>query len=119
MPPRPAAGLGGLQGQAATAPPRTQGVAITQDQQGPWWVPPGTDYRFTPRSKYRPRTLGAGQKISTTNVTCAVPRAGVISCKTPNRAFIISRGWHKFYWPKGDTAHSKNPKARYLPANLR
>lgn len=109
----------GCQGRPATAPPRTRGVAITNDLQGPLWVPPGTTYRFGSRAGYRAPALQVGQRISVGNTVCARPRADVVSCATPNRAFILSPAWHKFYYPTGDTRHSANPAPRYLPAHLR
>lgn len=115
--PRP--GSVACKGRPATAPPRTVGVAITNDQQGPWWVPPGTTYRFGSQAGFRAPVLRVGQRISAAGSTCAVPRNGVVSCATANRAFILSPRWHKFYYPAGDRAHSKNPAPRYLPAHLR
>ncbi|UQE75005.1 hypothetical protein MYK68_20335 [Gordonia sp. PP30] len=115
--PRP--GSVACQGHPYTAPPGTQGVAITNDAQGPWWVPPGTNYTFGSRAGFRAPVLKVGQKISVANVTCAVPRRNVVSCASPNRAFILSRAWHKFYYPRGDRAHSANPAPKYLPARLR
>lgn len=109
----------GCKGRPATAPPGTQGVAITNDQQGPLWVPPGTTYRFGSRAGFRAPALKVGQRITVGNTVCARPRAQVVSCATNNRAFILSPAWHKFYYPRGDTRHSANPAPRYLPAHLR
>lgn len=106
-------------GRPATAPPRTRGVAITNDLNGPSWVPPGTTYRFGSQAGFRAPVLKVGQRITVANTVCAVPRRNVVSCATNNRAFILSRGWHKFYYPKGDRRHSANPAPKYLPARLR
>ena len=109
----------GCSGGAATAPRGVKGVTISGDMQGPQWVPPGTTYRFGSRVGFRAPVLSVGKRIRVWNITCAVPRANVVSCTTPNRAFAISPAWHRFVYPKGDRAHSKNPKAKYLPAHLR
>lgn len=115
----PQPGSVACKGHPATAPSGVIGVAITNDAQGPWWVRPGTNYTFGSRAGFRAPVLNAGQKISIANVTCAVPRKNVVSCATNSRAFILSRGWHKFYYPRGDRAHSANPAPRYLPPSLR
>lgn len=115
----PQPGSVACKGRPATAPPRTQGAGITNDLQGPWWIPPGTTYRFGSQAGFRAPALKVGQRISVANTVCAVPRANVVSCATPNRAFILTRAWHKFYYPKGDRAHSANPAPKYLPARLR
>ncbi|MFM9378865.1 hypothetical protein [Gordonia sp. VNK21] len=107
------------QGKPATAPPHTTGVAIVASQSGPWWVPPNTTFRWGSRAGFRTPVLHVGERVTVGNVACARPRSGVVSCASPNRAFIIARGWHKFYYPKGATDHSKNPPARYLPKSLR
>ncbi|MFZ2512802.1 MAG: hypothetical protein WAW85_17110 [Gordonia sp. (in: high G+C Gram-positive bacteria)] len=109
----------GCQGRPATAPPGITGVAITNDLQGPLWVPPGTTYRFGSQAGFRAPVLNVGQRISVGTTVCARPRANVVSCATSNRAFILSPAWHKFYYPKGDNRHSSNPAPRYLPAQLR
>lgn len=97
-------------GRPATAPRGTQGVAITNDAQGPWWVPPGTTFRFTSRAGFRAPVLGVGKRITVNNVACAVPAPNVVSCATPNRAFVLRKGSHRFYFPPGDRAHSPNPR---------
>lgn len=112
-------GYVGCQGKPATAPPGTRGTAISGDQQGPWWVKPGTTYRFTARSNFGAPALGVGNRITVNGVTCTAPTADRIACTTGARGFILSPGWHKFYYPAGDTAHSKNPAPRYLPERLR
>ncbi|WP_235831373.1 hypothetical protein [Gordonia zhaorongruii] len=106
-------------GHSATAPRGVRGVAITGDMQGPQWIPPGTTYRFGSRAGFRAPVLKTGTRVSVGNTTCAVPRRGVVACSTPNRAFALNRAWHRFYYPRGDTSHSRNPKSRYLPAHLR
>ncbi|WP_345314323.1 hypothetical protein [Gordonia alkaliphila] len=115
--PRP--GSVACQGRPATAPPRTKGVAITNDLQGPLWVPPGTTYRFGSQAGFRAPVLKVGQRITVAGTVCAVPRRNVVSCATNNRAFILSRAWHKFYYPKGDRRHNANPAPKYLPPHLR
>ncbi|GAC59030.1 hypothetical protein GOHSU_71_00030 [Gordonia hirsuta DSM 44140 = NBRC 16056] len=115
----PQPGSVACKGRPATAPPNTRGVAITNDLQGPLWVPPGTTYRFGSEAGFRAPVLKVGQRIQVADAVCAVPRAGVVSCATNNRAFILSRAWHKFYYPKGDRRHSANPAPKYLPARLR
>ncbi|MFT4088601.1 MAG: hypothetical protein QM658_15875 [Gordonia sp. (in: high G+C Gram-positive bacteria)] len=106
-------------GRPATAPPNTVGVSIVGDQQGPWWVAPGTTFRFGSVTGFRAPVLKVGQRITFANTTCAVPRRNVVACASTNRAFILSRGWHKFYFPRYDRAHSKNPAPKYLPPRLR
>lgn len=106
-------------GRPATAPPATRGVAITNDLQGPLWVPPGTTFRLGSQAGFRAPALKVGHRISVGNTVCARPRANVVSCATNNRAFILSPAWHKFYYPAGDNRHSANPAPRYLPAHLR
>lgn len=111
------AGSVACQGKPATAPPNTLGVSVTNDSQGPWWVPPGTTFRFGSQAGFRAPVLRPGQRIVTNNVVCAVPRSGVVSCATNNRAFILSPQWHKFYGPR--SYRNGNPAPRYLPAHLR
>lgn len=110
-------------GTPATAPPGTQGVIIAADQQGPWWVTPkgifGPNTQLTPKSGFRPPTLGVGKRITVTGTTCTVPRPNAVACATGARAFILAHGFHKFYYPAGDTAHNANPAPQYLPASLR
>lgn len=113
----------GCQGRPATAPPVIQGAAITADAQGPWWVPEpdlltGTSYRFGSTSGFRPPRLSVGTQVTIAGVTCTVPSATQVACRTGNRALIFSPGFHKFYYPAGDTAHNGNPAPRYLPASL-
>lgn len=113
----------GCQGRPATAPPGVQGAAITADAQGPWWVPKpdlltGTSYRFGSTSGFRPPRLSVGARVTIAGVTCTVPSATQVACRTGNRALIFSPGFHKFYYPAGDAAHNGNPAPRYLPASL-
>ncbi|MGV9480561.1 hypothetical protein [Gordonia aichiensis] len=114
----------GCQGRPATAPPGTQGAAITADAQGPWWVPSpglltGTTYRFGSTTGFRAPRLGVGTRVTIAGVTCTVPSAAEVACRTGNRALIFAPGFHKFYFPAGDTAHNENPAPRYLPAAMR
>ncbi len=109
----------GCQGHPATAPPRVRGAAISGDQQGPWWVPDTSDYRFGAPSGFAPPTLPVGGRVTIAGVTCTAPGPGVAACRTGSRALIFTRAWHKFYFPAGDTAHSANPAPRYLPPSLR
>ncbi|MDL9935308.1 hypothetical protein QSJ18_00975 [Gordonia sp. ABSL1-1] len=119
----------GCQGRPATAPANAIGAAITGDQQGPWWVingQLGTTYRFAPRSGFRPPLLRVGQRVTIAGTTCTVPRPSAVACRTGERAFIFTPGWHKFFFPSWDTlgpgnnavAHSPNPAPRYLPPRL-
>lgn len=108
----------GCQGHPATAPPDVRGAAISGDQQGPWWVPPATTYRFGAPSGFRPPTLPIGSRVTLYGVTCTAPRADVVACRTGSRAMIFTPGWHKFFFPSGDIAHSPNPAPRYLPPRL-
>jgi hypothetical protein len=108
----------GCQGRPATAPPTVRGVAISGDQQGPWWVPDWSDYRFGAPSGFRPPTLAVGTRVTIAGVTCTAPRPDTVACRTGARAFILTSAWHKFFFPSGDTAHSANPAPRYLPARL-
>ncbi|MFI8772639.1 hypothetical protein ACIGKQ_10815 [Gordonia sp. NPDC062954] len=108
----------GCQGHPATAPAGIRGAAISGDQQGPWWVPPATTYRFDAPSGFVPPTLSVGSRVTLYGVTCTAPRADVVACRTGSRALIFTPGWHKFFFPSGDTAHSPNPAPRYLPPRL-
>lgn len=124
----------GCQGAPATAPSptpgaktlgaKTLGAAITADQQGPWWVRTGflytPSYKFGPNSGFRPPLLRVGQSLTAAGVTCTVPRADEVACRTGGRALIFTPAWHKFYWPAWDTqGHSANPAPQYLPPRLR
>ncbi|MEJ9076819.1 hypothetical protein WKY82_00205 [Gordonia malaquae] len=97
-------------GRTKSAPPRTVGVAITGDMQGPHWIPRGTSYRFGSRAGFRAPVLTPGQRITSANVTCAVPRRGVVICSTVNRAFVLTSATHRFYYPHGDRRHDRNPR---------
>ncbi|MEE3852111.1 hypothetical protein VZC37_17345 [Gordonia sp. LSe1-13] len=108
----------GCQGHPATAPPQVRGAAISGDQQGPWWVPPGTTYRFGAPTGFRPPTLSVGSRVTLYGVTCTAPRRDTVACRTGSRALIFTPGWHKFFFPSGDSAHSPNPAPRYLPPRL-
>lgn len=108
----------GCQGKPATAPPGTRGVAISGDQQGPWWVPETSDYRFDAPSGFRAPSLPVGKRVTYSGATCTAPRPDTVACRTGGRAFILQPGWHKFYYPGGDTAHDGNPAAHYLPPRL-
>ncbi|MGV9709578.1 hypothetical protein ACWDTI_02810 [Gordonia sp. NPDC003424] len=109
----------GCAGHPATAPPDARGVAISGDQQGPWWVPDWSNYRFVAPSGFRPPPLPVGSGVTIYGTTCLAPRPDTIACRTGGRAFILQPGWHKFYYPAGDTAHSANPAPQYLPPALR
>nr|EMP11769.2 hypothetical protein ISGA_2523 [Gordonia sp. NB41Y] len=112
----------GCQGRPATAPRNALGAAIAGDQQGPWWVQPGLGdptYRFGSKTGFRPPQLRVGQRVTIGGVTCTVPRADTVACRTGARALIFTPGWHKFFFPAWDTkAHSANPAPRYLPPRL-
>ncbi|MFW0786123.1 hypothetical protein AAFP35_16570 [Gordonia sp. CPCC 206044] len=108
----------GCQGRPATAPPTARGAAISGNQQGPWWVPDWSNYRFAAPSGFRAPTLPVGQRVTVAGVTCTAPRPDVVACRTGARAMILTPAWHKFFFPSGDTAHSPNPSPRYLPARL-
>lgn len=111
----------GCQGRPATGPPNALGVAIAGDQSGPWWVATGLGaptYRFGSTAGFRPPVLGVGQRVTIAGVTCTVPRADAVACRTGARAVIYTPGWHKFFYPSGDRAHSGNPAPRYLPPRL-
>lgn len=95
-------------GRPASAPAGVLGVAITHDLQGPWWVRPGSNFRFTSRAGFPAKTLGVGSRITANNVVCAAPRPGTVTCASQNRAFTLSRGSYRFYAPPGDRAHSPN-----------
>ncbi|GEE00739.1 hypothetical protein nbrc107696_11850 [Gordonia spumicola] len=97
-------------GKTKTAPPRTVGVSITGDMQGPYWIPRGTSYRFGSAVGFRAPVLHVGQRITVANVSCAVPKSGVIACSTINRAFVLTPSTHRFYYPRGDRRHDGNPK---------
>lgn len=109
----------GCQGHPATAPPTARGVAISGDQQGPWWVPDWSNYRVAAPSGFRAPTLAVGTRVTIYGTTCTAPKRDTIACRTGGRAFILSPGWHKFYYPAGDTAHDANPAPRYMPPSLR
>ncbi|GAC66890.1 hypothetical protein [Gordonia soli] len=112
----------GCRGKPATAPPGTLGVAISGDQQGPWWVINRPDnrptYRFAIPSGFRPPQLAVGKRITFGGTTCTAPRPDVVACRTGGRALILTPSWHKFFFPARDTAHSANPPARFLPPRL-
>ena len=59
-----------------------------------------------------------GSRVTLYGVTCTAPRADVVACRTGSRALIFTPGWHKFFFPSGDIAHSPNPAPRYLPPRL-
>ncbi|WP_420714178.1 hypothetical protein [Gordonia sp. SL306] len=108
----------GCQGTPATAPPDVRGAAISGDQQGPWWVPNWSNYRFGAPSGFRAPTLPVGKRVTIGGVTCTAPRPDTVACRTGSRALIFTPGWHKFFFPSGDSAHSNNPAPRYLPPRL-
>lgn len=119
----PSARSVGCQGHPATAPPRVDGAAITNDAQGPWWVPSqgqinAPTYRFGSAAGFRPPLLAVGRHITVGGVTCTVPSPTQVACRTGERALIFTSAWHKFYFPSGDTAHAGNPAPRYLPPPL-
>ncbi len=93
----PNPGSVGCTGTTKTAPRRTVGVAIIGDTQGPYWVPRGTSYRFGSRAGFRAPTLKVGQRISSANVTCAVPRRDTVICSSINHAFALTPSRHRFY----------------------
>ncbi len=107
----------------ATAPPGSQGVIISGNQQGPWWVTPagitGPNVQLGPTSGFRPPVLGVGKRLTVNGTTCTVPRPNVVACTTGARSFILTSAWHKFFFPSEDVAHDANPAPRYLPARLR
>ncbi|WP_237421859.1 hypothetical protein [Gordonia sp. SID5947] len=109
----------GCQGTPATAPRDVRGAAISGDQQGPWWVPGWSNYRFGAPSGFRAPTLPVGKRVTLAGVTCTAPRPDTVACRTGARALILTSGWHKFFFPSGDTAHSNNPAPTYLPPRLR
>ncbi|MFT3716572.1 MAG: hypothetical protein QM774_11685 [Gordonia sp. (in: high G+C Gram-positive bacteria)] len=107
----PQPGSVACKGYTRTAPtgwPGVQGVAITQDQQGPWWVPnnPWSDFKIGPRSHFRVPALPVGKRISVYGATCARMNAGTVGCATTNRGFVLNRAGHKFYVPRGDNRHA-------------
>ncbi|EGD54495.1 hypothetical protein SCNU_12963 [Gordonia neofelifaecis NRRL B-59395] len=106
----PQANAAACKGRPATAPPGVIGVAFAGESQGPYWVRPGSSFRLGPVSGFRAPVLPIGSRITVVNVTCAVPRAGVVACRNWNRGFQLSRGTHRFLYPAGDTAHDGNPK---------
>jgi len=108
----PQPGATACKGKPRTAPPGVIGVAIAGEQQGPYWVRPGTTFQLGPVSPFRAPTLHAGTRITVADVTCAVPRRGVVVCRNWNRGFKVSRGSHTFMYPKGDRAHDRNPRSR-------
>ncbi|MFT3901317.1 MAG: hypothetical protein QM728_13875 [Gordonia sp. (in: high G+C Gram-positive bacteria)] len=107
-------------GFVGTAPAGTQGVLLN-NHQGPWWVTPKGIFepsiRMEPRAHYRAKVLPVGRSINIYDVTCARPRAHVVSCTTRGRAFVISPRWHKFIGPGG--THNYNPPKSKLPPSLR
>lgn len=121
----------GCQGRPATAPPGTIGVTIAGDQQGPWWVGTGSfytpSYRFGAPSGFRAPMLGVGKRVTMFGVTCTVPAADTVACRTGDRALILTPAWHKFFFPTWDSrkpgvsavAHSNNPAPQQLPPQLR
>ncbi|MGB3707040.1 MAG: hypothetical protein WA934_11935 [Gordonia sp. (in: high G+C Gram-positive bacteria)] len=106
----PAANAVSCQGKPGSAPPGTLGVAIAGESQGPYWVRPGTSFRPGTTTPFRAPTLPIGSRINVANVTCAVPSAGSVVCRNWNRGFKLTRYSHRFLYPKGDTAHSANPR---------
>ena len=119
----------GCKGSPATAPADTQfektlGAVISGDQVGPSWARTGLlyepSYRFGTTSGFRAPLLRPGQRVTIAGVTCTVPRADEVACRTGDRALIFTPGWHKFYYPSNDaSSHSGNPSSKYLPARLR
>ncbi|WP_347958041.1 hypothetical protein [Gordonia aichiensis] len=108
----PQPGAAACRGKPATAPPGVIGVALAGEQQGPYWVRPGTTFQLGPVSRFRAPVLPAGTRITVADVTCAVPQTGVVACRNWNRGFRVSRASHWFLYPRGDRAHDGNPKAR-------
>lgn len=120
----------GCQGRPATAPLNATGAIFALDLQGPWWVaskgPGGQNYRFGSKSGFRPPLLGVGKRVTIAGVTCTVPRANEVACRTADRGLIFTPAWHKFFFPSWDTikpgndavGHSPNPAPRYLPPRL-
>lgn len=112
----------GCKGHPATAPSGTLGAVISGDQQGPWWAATNflyaPSYRFGPTSGFRPPLLKVGQRVTIAGVTCTVPRADAVACRTGSRALIFTPGWHKFFFPSGNNAHSPNPATNRLPPPL-
>ncbi|AZG46689.1 hypothetical protein [Gordonia insulae] len=108
----------GCQGRPATAPRDVRGAAISGDQQGPWRIPDWSNYRFGAPSGFRAPTLPVGKRVTIAGVTCTAPRPATAACRTGSRALIFTPGWHKFFFPSGDTAHSPNPAPRELPPRL-
>ncbi|MGC4935317.1 hypothetical protein ACLQ3C_16740 [Gordonia sp. DT30] len=118
----------GCQGSPATAPAdtlisKTLGAVISGDQTGPYWVrtnwPLAPTYHFGSRTGFRPPVLGVGQRVTIAGVTCTVPSANEVACRTGSRALIFTPAWHKFFHPAGDQSQDANPAPQYLPPRLR
>lgn len=95
-----------------TAPPGVIGVALPGETQGPYWIRRGTSFQLGPVSTFRAPTLKPGTRVTVADVTCAVPKTGVVICRNWNRGFKVSRSSHTFLYPRGDRAHDNNPKVR-------
>ncbi|GAB08271.1 hypothetical protein GOARA_006_00300 [Gordonia araii NBRC 100433] len=107
-------------GFVGTAPAGTQGVLLN-NHQGPWWITPtgfaAPNMQLLPKAHFRAPILPVKRSISIYDVTCARPRAHVVSCTTRGRAFAISPKWHKFVGPGG--YRNANPPSYKLPKSLR